>query len=163
MWYISRNRRIDLNIPVVARGLIILTGIVGLALIGTATLGWPAQATTLNVTIGDVKAGPGSVRVALYSDTASFRHEERAFRVLSAPASMNPLKFAFVDIPAGRYAVLVYHDANDDKKLNLTLGMFPNEGWGLSNNPKIIGPPSFSASAFSISDADRDISVTLHY
>ena len=32
--------------------------------------------------------------------------------------------------------------------------MFPTEGYGLSNNPKVMGPPSYEDSAFAVTAED---------
>ena len=34
--------------------------------------------------------------------------------------------------------------------LDRRFGMIPTEGYGLSNNPKVMGPPSFEDSAFEV-------------
>ncbi len=69
----------------------------------------------------------------------------------------------FLDVPPGQYAVMAYHDANDDQKLDLRFGMFPKEGWGLSNNPKVMGPPSFSASSFTMTEQTMATMIDMHY
>src|SRR3546814_5617415 len=56
----------------------------------------------------------------------------------------------FKDLPPGRYAVLAYHDENGNGELDRRFGMIPTEGYGLSNNPKVMGPPSFEDSAFEV-------------
>ena len=122
-----------------------------------------ANAAMLTVTVEGVHAGPGPIRVALYANADSFRHEDRALRVLSAPADSATVSVAFKDVPAGRYAVLAYHDANDNKKLDVVMGMFPDEGWGLSNDPTVIGPPRFEPSAFDIAEPAATTKVRLHY
>jgi uncharacterized protein (DUF2141 family) len=141
-----------------------LRRVVGFFLLaGLAFGGSTARAASLNVTISDIQPGPGNIRVALYADADSFRHEDRATRVLSTGATASAVVVVFTDIPAGQYAVLAYHDANDNKKLDLRLGMFPEEGWGLSNDPTVIGPPRFSASAFDIAEPVTDLKVRLSY
>ena len=59
--------------------------------------------------------------------------------------------------------VMVYHDANADQTLNLRLGMFPTEGYGLSNNPKVMGPPRFADSAFEVAGPETAIDIRLAY
>jgi uncharacterized protein (DUF2141 family) len=58
---------------------------------------------------------------------------------------------------------MAYHDENGDEKLNPRFGMFPAEGYGLSNNPKVIGPPKFADSAFEVSGAETAVSITTTY
>lgn len=133
-----------------------------LALTG-ALLSAPVLAADLTVTVDQIEPGPGSIRVALYADADGFRHEDKAVAVLTAPATAATASVVFQGLTAGRYAAIAYHDANDNQKLDLTLGMFPNEGWGLSNDPTIIGPPRFSPSAFEVGETPASQTVHLHY
>jgi uncharacterized protein (DUF2141 family) len=66
-------------------------------------------------------------------------------------------------LPPGRYAIMAYHDANQDGKLNLRLGMFPVEGYGLSNNPKVFGPPKFADSAFEVAGGETAVNINISY
>jgi len=110
-----------------------------------------------------IAPGPGAIRVVLYKGPDGFRHEDRAYQVLSASARSTAVSVTFHNIPAGQYAILAYHDENDNKKLDLRFGMFPKEGWGLSNDPKVMGPPSFSASSFDVGASPIAIKVQMHY
>ena len=129
----------------------------------TLLLAGHALAATIDVQLSDIQPGSGMIRVVLYKDADSFRHEERAFQIVSAPATATSAIVHFNDVPPGVYALLAYHDANNNKKLDLLMGMFPREGWGLSNDPTIIGPPRFSASAFTVADPVTRIGIRLHY
>ncbi len=136
------------------------------ALVGGVALGLSfgtAQAADLTVSIDGVRDATQTIRICLYDKADGFRHEQRAYQILSLPATPGTVTGVFKDIPAGRYAVLAYHDENGNQKLDLFLGMFPSEGWGLSNDPTVIGPPSFEDSAFDVGDARTSISVPLHY
>ena len=73
---------------------------------------------------------------------------------IASTAKKGKTSLVFDDIPPGRYALMAYHDANDDNKLNLRFGMFPQEGYALSNNPQVVGPPRFNDSAFDFPAAD---------
>jgi uncharacterized protein (DUF2141 family) len=58
---------------------------------------------------------------------------------------------------------MAYHDADSDGKLGLRFGMFPTEGYGLSNNPKVMGPPKFADSAFDLTGPETSIEIKLSY
>ena len=58
---------------------------------------------------------------------------------------------------------MAYHDVNADPKLNLRSGMFPTQGSGLSNNPKVMGPPKFADSAFDATGTETSIDIKLSY
>lgn len=125
----------------------------------------PARATdaTLIVNLAQVKPGPGPLRVGLYRDPASFRKEDKALAVLSAAATADHVEVRFPALAPGRYAIMAYHDENADGSLNRRFGMFPTEGYGLSNNPKVSGPPAFADSAFEVSGSETRISIDLRY
>lgn len=125
----------------------------------------PARATdaTLIVNLAQVKPGPGPLRVGLYRDPASFRKEDKALAVLSAAATADHVEVRFPALAPGRYAIMAYHDENADGTLNRRFGMFPTEGYGLSNNPKVSGPPAFADSAFEVSGSETRISIDLRY
>lgn len=107
-----------------------------------------AENGQLLVEVVGMRDSTGTVRAALYNEPDSFRKEERALMRVAQPAKAGSATLIFRDVPPGRYAIVAYHDANDDGKLNLRFGMFPVEGYALSNNPKVVGPPRFSDSAF---------------
>jgi uncharacterized protein (DUF2141 family) len=122
-----------------------------------------AQAADLRVTVSGVHETKETIRIALYAGEDGFRHEEHAYRVLTIPARTGDVSATFSGIAPGRYAVIAYHDENGNGRLDMMLGMFPDEGWGLSNDPTVIGPPSFDASAFEVAAEGKTIVVPLHY
>ena len=130
----------------------------GLVLAATA-----GRAAELTVAVTGVRDGENTVRIVLYADADTFRHERNAKQILSLPAAAGTVSGVFHDLPAGRYAVVAYHDANGNGKLDMILGMFPDEGWGLSNDPTVIGPPRFDDSAVELAEPGAAITVPLHY
>lgn len=139
----------------------------GLALLIAACL-LPAGAShaetgELHVSLQGLRDAQGQVRISLYKDGESFRKEDRALSVQTLPAAAGRLEIVFADLAPGRYAVMAYHDENADNRLNLRFGMFPTEGYGLSNNPKVMGPPAFADSAFDFAPPQRDIEIAIRY
>lgn len=122
-----------------------------------------ADESRLIVTLKGVRDNTGQIRASIYREPETFRKEDRAVAVVSVPAQKGDLKLAFMALPPGRYAIMAYHDADSDNKLGLRFGMFPTEGYGLSNNPKVIGPPKFADSAFDLSGQETSIEIKLSY
>ena len=118
------------------------------------------HAQELHVTLSGLQHGNGQVAVAVYADPKTFRKDDQAFAAQKANAETGAVTLVFNDVPPGRYAVLAYHDENDNGELDRRFGMIPTEGYGLSNNPKVMGPPSYEASAFDVT-ADEPAKVTL--
>ncbi|UZW57344.1 DUF2141 domain-containing protein [Sphingobium sp. JS3065] len=138
-----------------------------MVIVGCAASLWlspaSASAAPLEVRADHVRPGRGWIRFALYRGARGFRHEEQAVKVIQVRATAASVTAQFDDLPPGEYAVIAYHDANEDRKLDLRFGMFPTEGWGLSNNPHIMGPPSFSASSFTVNEQGSAIAINLRY
>jgi uncharacterized protein (DUF2141 family) len=122
-----------------------------------------ADDARLVVNIKEVRDATGNLRVSLYSDPESFRKEERALKMVSLPAAKGEVRVSFDGLPPGRYALMAYHDENADGKLNLRLGMFPTEGYALSNNPRVMGPPKFADSAFEVTAPETEATLVLAY
>lgn len=121
------------------------------------------QTGSLSVTLTQVRDARGQLRVGLYQDPKTFRKEAQAFAVQQVPATPGTVQVRFTNLPPGRYAIMAYHDENGDGELNRRLGMFPTEGYGLSNNPKVMGPPQFEDSAFQVPAAGQAVSIEIRY
>ncbi|WP_019339666.1 DUF2141 domain-containing protein [Stutzerimonas stutzeri] len=123
-----------------------------------------ADGQPLTVKLNNLEHGRGTVRVALFSDPKTFRKADQAIAASELPAKAGSVTAVFEDVPAGQYAVMAYHDENGNGELDLRFGMFPTEGYGLSNNPKVMGPPAFEESRFEVpGDTPIEIDVDIRY
>jgi uncharacterized protein (DUF2141 family) len=123
-----------------------------------------AQSCTLNVTLTSVHSGKGKVMLALFRQAEGFpSSHEKAFKLMQAPARQGDLRVSFPALPAGTYALAVYHDENADGKLNTNMLGIPKEGYAFSNNvrPKF-SAPDFQDAAFSV-DASTVITLQVRY
>ncbi|WP_068636628.1 DUF2141 domain-containing protein [Thauera butanivorans] len=124
-----------------------------------------AQDTALHVTLDGLQHARGSVRVGLYADPKTFRKEAQALAVKQVAAVPGELRVEFDGLPPGRYAIMAYHDEDGNGELNRRFGMFPTEGYGLSNNPSVSGPPAFEDSAFELVSgaAPHEVRIDIRY
>lgn len=113
------------------------------------TRAWASEPALLVNLVG-VRSGLGNLRVGVFADSASFRKETKALTGVQVPARPGTMKVVFADLPPGRYAIMAYHDEDANGELNRRFGMLPSEGYGLSNNPQVFGPPAFGDSAFEV-------------
>lgn len=120
-------------------------------------------AADLSVTVVGVKSADGTVRAALYDRAEGFRHEENARVVQSAAAAPGDVSLTFAGLPAGTYAIIAYHDEDGDGAMDKFMGMIPTEGFALTNDPEVTGPPSFDSAAFTLGDTDDRQVVHLKY
>lgn len=122
-----------------------------------------ASAAELQIIVDDIESEAGDIRLALYNDPKTFRKGEMSLKRLSQPAQPGSVTFRVDDLPAGTYAVIVYHDEDGNGKMNRFLGMIPTEGYGLSENPEISGPPAFADADFELGPEGRTIDIKLRY
>lgn len=122
-----------------------------------------AQESMLQVTLTGIGHDRGSMRVGLYDDPKTFRKEAHALAIQQVPAATGTVTVSFPALAAGRYAVMAYHDEDGDGELDRRFGMFPTEGYGLSNNPTVTGPPAFEDSTFSVGAEASSLSIAIRY
>ncbi len=97
--------------------------------------------------------------VAIYDPAQSFMDEKRMFRSLIVPVESRLRTRLSLDLPAGTYAVSLFHDVNADRQLNTNFAGIPKEPYGFSNNPKsTFGPPDYKEAAFRLS---KDTTITV--
>ena len=107
----------------------------------------------------------GQVVCALFSAAYDFpKRIDRAFARVAAQITSGRATCEFPRVPAGAYAVSVFHDENLNGRLDTNWLGIPREGVGASNNPKPrMGPPKFAAAEFQHSGAAVDLEIILHY
>jgi len=134
-----------------------------LAACAALLLGNAAAAADLEVAVEQVSGSNGKIKLMLFDREEGFRKEDKARQVLTLPVVAGTVSGVFRALPPGRYAVIAYHDENGDGQLNRRFGMFPTEGYGLSNNNKPSGPPKFKDAAFDVSEGRNRIDIRLAY
>src|SRR5262245_14060955 len=117
---------------------------------------------TIVVSIEGFRNAAGHARVALFNHEAGFPDSESAaYRKAVVDIDGGRAELPFADVPPGEYAVAMYHDENDDGKLNKGLFGIPKEGYGVSNNLiHVTRAPRFTEARFQfdgISQKDSDL------
>jgi len=114
-----------------------------------------AAGNTLDITVMGVRDDKGMVRAGIYNSPDTFPKEGKAMARTAVPAKAGSVTLQFTDLPPGKYAVILYHDENNDGQMDRRFGMIPIEGYGLSNNIKASGKPAFDQCAFDIPETKR--------
>ena len=130
--------------------------------IGTLSIA-SAHATTLHVTVEGIRNHSQPVRVLLFNTPDSFPDEEQCLKSHAIKAIGGTAVVEFTDLNPGLYAIMAYHDENEDNRLNRVMGMWPSEGHGLSLNPLILGPPVFQDAAFKLPGGGLSLTISLQY
>jgi uncharacterized protein (DUF2141 family) len=109
-----------------------------------------AQAADLTVNITQIKSAKGKIMFALFSKADGFPDtHQKAFQLKEAPSVKGTTSVTFENLPAGSYALAVFHDENSDGKLNTNMVGIPRESYGFSNNARsAFSAPSFKDASF---------------
>ncbi len=107
----------------------------------------------------------GTLYISLFNDADGYPMDpEKAFRTDMKKVSSKRETFIFKNIPFDTYAVSVWHDQNDNEKIDTNIFGVPTEGLGASNNAKgRMGPPRFRNAAFKVDKKTQTISITINY
>lgn len=122
---------------------------------------WCASAAVLDVEVTGLSSDAGDVHIALYDNPDAFPSSDGMRAEKQAPILDRRARFTFQDIPAGRYAVAVYHDENANHTFDQAIFGIPLEDYGFSNDARVFfGPPGFDEAAFDV--ADPETRMTIH-
>ncbi len=115
----------------------------------------------LTVDIQNVKTAKGSVFVAIYRPCEGFPLDCKPINSQRLTAKDGSLQMQFTLEP-GDYAVAIYHDVNDNGKMDKNIIGIPKEPYGFSNNfrPRL-SPPKFSDCKIVVGDKGKGIAVRL--
>ena len=124
-----------------------------------------ATSGTLVVTIQGFRSVAGHARVAVFNRDAGFPDvESAAHRKVVTDISDGGVEVRFDDLPLADYAVSMYHDENDDAKLNKGLFGVPKEGYGVSNNvTHAMRAPRFEEARFRFDTVLHTVTIKVHY
>ncbi len=105
----------------------------------------------LKINVKDIQKMEGHLLIALYDNKESF-DSGKAKWSSKVKVDKNQHTITFEGLPAGEYAVKLYHDANDNNELDSNMFGIPKEGYGFSNNGGRFGPSDYAEAKFTISE-----------
>jgi uncharacterized protein (DUF2141 family) len=108
----------------------------------------------VQVTVTGFESDEGQVLIALFLDESGWPDDETvAFGATALPIRQRQASAEFKDVPAGSFAISVFHDEDSDHELDTGVFGIPSEDYGFSRDARgTFGPPSFE-------DARLDLTV----
>jgi len=114
------------------------------------------------IIVKGIEHNEGYIDVKIYDKKEHFLEEQKAIEFIRKKASKGDTIIPLSKIHEGLIAIVVYHDENNDKKLNTGLFWRPKEGFAFSNNYVPKGKPSFKKSIIKL-DHGKPITIKLNY
>ena len=121
------------------------------------------EMATLEVKITGVRKAEGNMLVCLQRNSEKFLDDCQA-SASKAVVDLEDMAIQLRGLEPGIYAVSVFHDKNENDKLDENFLGIPKEDFGFSNNPKLgFGAPSFEACSFELREGNNEISINLKH
>ncbi|MDB5247596.1 MAG: hypothetical protein JWQ40_1990 [Segetibacter sp.] len=100
--------------------------------------------------IRNLENDKGVCRACLFNNPASFKGETgNPFQCVAVPVKNLIAQAVFTNIPAGTYALFVFHDENSNNKIDKNFIGIPKEGYGASKNKlPFAGAPTYDENKF---------------
>lgn len=119
---------------------------------------------TLNIHVTGFRNNQGTAGGVVFSSAAGWPEDHTRSIVHGGfPIADLQARLTF-QVPPGRYAVVVLHDENSNMKLDRNFFGIPTEGFGFSNNPRVVvAAPSFAAAATPVTCPATQLAIKLIY
>tara|TARA_R110001583_G_scaffold412_2_gene3764 strand:- start:7957 stop:8388 length:432 start_codon:yes stop_codon:yes gene_type:complete len=111
---------------------------------------------TITVSVTNALSDKGEVHFAIFTKE-NFRKESLSSK--SSTISNGKSSVIFENISEGAYAVVCYHDENNNGTMDFQENGMPKESYGTSNNALSYGPPQFESAKFEVVNEDLNLEI----
>lgn len=123
---------------------------------GTATSG------DLTIVVQGLRSDRGRVQIGLFNSEETWKKNVRKFRGAKILVKDGEAVWIVENIPYGVYAVKLFHDENDNDKMDTNFLGMPTESYGFSNNVRgTFGPPGFDKASFNFDATLNEITIRI--
>lgn len=114
---------------------------------------------TITVAVENANSNDGKMFIALYNSETGFL--EKSYKNKRSIIENKACTVNFEEIPKGIYAVSIFHDENDNGKMDTNFFGIPSEDYGCSNDAKgFMGPPKWDDAKFDLKE-DKILKISL--
>lgn len=117
-----------------------------------------AQNKNITVTVNNVTSNSGKVVFAIYKDKTTFKIR-KALQGKEAKIIDGKTTVTFNNLTPGEYAIICYHDKNNNNRMDFAANGMPLEDYGASNNVMAFAPPTFNGAKFLLEDKDLKLNI----
>ncbi len=129
-----------------------------LAIISSISFGVAQEnGVDITVTIDNVVSDEGKVLISLHT-TETFM-KGPGIQNLESEIKEGKVTLTFENVPSGTYAILALHDANENNQMDYQDNGMPLEGYGMSGNEMIMGPPVFEDAKFEVAKENLEFNI----
>lgn len=115
-----------------------------------------AQNTEITATVVNTNSNEGKVSFALYNKTTFMKKPIQSKKAIIVEGKST---VTFDNLAPGEYAILCYHDKNNNDKMDFQLNGMPLENYGATNNVMNFGPPNYDDAKFVVTDKNVSLDI----
>ncbi|MEM1106585.1 MAG: DUF2141 domain-containing protein [Pseudomonadota bacterium] len=119
-----------------------------------------AHAAPLTVNVDGVEARGGDFYISVQAEGEFMREEATAAEIVTDIGAGT--YSASFDVPAGAYAISIWHDENGDGVFDRAANGMPLDGWAMSGG-RLMGPPTFEDVSVDVPSEGAAVSVSMTY
>lgn len=104
--------------------------------------------------ISNFESNKGVCRACLFNSASSFKGESGdPVQCVQVAISNKRSQVQFDNVPAGSYAIFLFHDTNSNNKMDKNFMGIPKEGYGASQNKlPFASAPTYNENKFNVSN-----------
>ncbi|MCW8876243.1 MAG: DUF2141 domain-containing protein [Kangiellaceae bacterium] len=116
----------------------------------------------LKIEITGVPNTTGALEIIVMNSETQFSGDATEYLVIRKAAQLGKNRFLIPQLPAGEYAIVVYHDENNNRELDENWRGIPQEAFGFSgNHTRLLEDPSFSDMRVKVNASENRIQINL--
>jgi uncharacterized protein (DUF2141 family) len=101
--------------------------------------------------------------IALFNSEENYTENGNKFRRTKSVISDSKVEWIIEDLPYGEYAIKLYHDENENGKMDRNMMGIPKEDYAFSNNAKgSFGPADYEDAKFEFVKSGQKQEITLN-
>ena len=125
--------------------------------IGFTSLAQETTGATVTVVIENVLFDGGTILAGLHTSESFMKSDGIANA--SAPGKIGEAILTFENVAPGTYAIMIMHDANDNKRMDREANGMPTESYGMTGEMNPYGPPVFEDAKFEMGGEDQEFRI----
>jgi len=116
---------------------------------------------SVHLTVQHIQSPKGSINIGVFNSEDSFLEAGKEIQTHSIPVDdTKDISVSFPSLPYGTYSIAIYHDVNNNGKLDTNLFGIPKEPYGFSNNARSKwGAPKYEIARFDLKEAKMETSI----
>ena len=119
-----------------------------------STVVFCAESADLQVSIDHINSNQGVILAQLFTSNENYKKAHSKENTM-IPAKTGSGELLFKNLEAGEYVVRMFHDENNNKKMDTNAFGMPSEGYGFSNEAVgNMGPPKYKDMIVLIKEQD---------